>query len=128
LDGIASRFSVSVSELQRWNHIRTEHAPRGRTIRIYENTYPGATAVRDATALRGTSRVHDGHTVAATVQKASQTTSHSQSAEHRVRPGETLWSIAHTYGTTVAALKQENPFLASRELRAGDRLSVATKQ
>ncbi|MGH9675738.1 MAG: LysM peptidoglycan-binding domain-containing protein, partial [Candidatus Acidiferrum sp.] len=125
LDGIASRFDVSVSELQRWNHLRTEHAPRGRTIRIYENTYPGATTVRDAAALH---RASPSHASAAIMQKTSQKTSHSQSAEHRVRPGETLWSIAHTYGTTVAALKQENPFLASRELRAGDRLSVATKQ
>ncbi|MGH9710550.1 MAG: LysM peptidoglycan-binding domain-containing protein, partial [Candidatus Acidiferrales bacterium] len=125
LDGIASRFDVSVSELQRWNHLRTEHAPRGRTIRIYENTYPGATTVRDAAALH---RASPSHASAAIMQKTSQKTSHSQSAEHRVLPGETLWSIAHTYGTTVAALKQENPFLASRELRAGDRLSVATKQ
>ena len=125
LDGIASRYDVSVSELQRWNHLRTEHAPRGRTLRIYENTYPGAMTVREAAAAHS---ANSRHAAAATMQKTSQKTSRNQPVKHRVLPGETLWSIAHTYGTTVAALKQENPFLASRGLKAGDRLSVGTKQ
>jgi membrane-bound lytic murein transglycosylase D len=124
LEGIASRFDVSVSELQRWNHLRTERTPRGRLLRIYENTYPGATPV-SATVSRHTP---PNRAVAATVQKTSQKTSGNRPAEHRVLPGETLWSIAHTYGTTVAALKQENHFLASRELRAGDRLTVGQPQ
>ncbi|HEV2615262.1 MAG TPA: LysM peptidoglycan-binding domain-containing protein [Candidatus Acidoferrales bacterium] len=125
LDGIASRYDVSVREIQRWNHLRTERAPRGRTIRIYENTYPTATPVRDAAAPQ---RATPRHPATARMQKTAQRTGHNQSVKHRVLPGETLWSIAHTYGTTVAALRQENPFLADRDLRAGDRLNVATKQ
>ena len=126
LDRIASRFDVSVSELQRWNRIRGSRAPRGRLLRIYENTYPVARPVRNArTQPRGANRGRDRHAVSATMKKTSQAASHGRAAEHRVRPGETLWSIAHAYGTTVAALKQENRFLASRELRAGDRITVA---
>lgn len=124
LEGIASRFDVSVSELQRWNHLRTERTPHGRLLRIYENTYPGVTPVHAAVS-RSTS---PNHAVAATVQKTSQKTSGNGTVHHRVLPGETLWSIAHTYGTTVSALKQENRFLASRELRAGDRLTVGPQQ
>ena len=45
-------------------------------------------------------------------------------ATHRVKPGETLYSIAKQYGTTVAALRQSNPFLAERSLEAGDMLNV----
>src|SRR6185437_2653478 len=115
LEGIASRFDVSVSELQRWNHLRTERTPRGRLLRIYENSYPGAAPIRADVSRR----TPPNHAVTATVRKASQKTSGDRRVEHRVLPGETLWSIAHTYGTTVAALKQENHFLASRELRAG---------
>lgn len=125
LEGIASRFNVSVSELQRWNHLRTERTPRGRLLRIYENTYPGVTPVHETAVSR---RTRPSHAVAATVQKTSQKTSGNRAVEHRVLPGETLWSIARTYGTTVAALKQENRFLASRELRAGDRLTVGPQQ
>jgi len=124
LEGIASRFDVSVSELQRWNHLRTERTPHGRLLRIYENTYPGATPIRAAVS----GRTHPDHSVAATMQKTSQKTAGNHTVQHRVRPGETLWSIAQTYGTTVAALKEENHFLASRELRAGDRLIVGSQQ
>lgn len=124
LEGIASRFDVSVSELQRWNHLRTERTPHGRLLRIYENSYPGGAPIH-ATVSR---RARGNHAVAATMRKTSQKTSGHRAVEHRVLPGETLWSIAHTYGTTVSALKQENPFLASRELKAGDRLSVAPRQ
>ena len=43
---------------------------------------------------------------------------------HRVQAGETLWSIAKTYSTTVEALRLGNPFLTSRGLQAGDSLKV----
>lgn len=125
LESIASRYDVSVSELQHWNHLRTERTPHGRLLRVYENTYSGATPVHEAAASR---RKRTSHTVTATVQKTSQKTSRNRPVEHRVRPGETLWSIAHDYGTTVAALKQENRFLADRDLRAGDRLTVGPLQ
>jgi len=48
----------------------------------------------------------------------------SDAVEHRVKRGETLYSIARAYGTTVASLRQSNPFLASRTLAAGDILKV----
>ena len=44
--------------------------------------------------------------------------------QHRVKPGETLYSIAREYGTTVSALRQSNPFLADRSLEAGDLLKI----
>jgi LysM repeat protein len=44
--------------------------------------------------------------------------------EHRVKPGETLYSIAHAYQTTVSSLRESNPFLADRTLQAGDVLTI----
>jgi LysM repeat protein len=43
---------------------------------------------------------------------------------HPVQPGETLWSVAHAYRTTVDALRRANPFLSVRPLRAGDILKI----
>lgn len=37
---------------------------------------------------------------------------------HKVKPGETLYSIANTYNTTVEALRRDNGELAAN-LRAG---------
>ncbi len=41
-----------------------------------------------------------------------------------MKPGETLYSIAHDYQTSVSAIRQSNPFLADRSLRAGDVLTI----
>ena len=43
---------------------------------------------------------------------------------YRVQPGDTLWSLARRYGTTVEALRRANEFLATRELRADDELII----
>ena len=43
---------------------------------------------------------------------------------HRVKQGETLWSIAQAYQTTIDALRSGNRFLFSRPLQAGDVLTI----
>jgi membrane-bound lytic murein transglycosylase D len=43
---------------------------------------------------------------------------------HRVRWGETLWELARRYNVSIGELRRANPFLASRQLRAGDRLLI----
>ncbi|MGB6875786.1 MAG: transglycosylase SLT domain-containing protein [Candidatus Acidiferrales bacterium] len=120
LESIALRYNVSVSELQRWNRLRSSRTPAGRTLRIYENSYLGetVTAPRTATVARRSTE----H-----AQAATETAAQHQTVEHKVRSGETLWSIAREYGTTVEAIKQANPFLASRELEVGDRLNVSPR-
>jgi membrane-bound lytic murein transglycosylase D len=43
---------------------------------------------------------------------------------HHVKPGETLYSIARNYQTTVEALRSGNRFLLTRSLEAGDTLRI----
>jgi LysM repeat protein len=43
---------------------------------------------------------------------------------HRVKAGETLWSIARAYQTTVEAIQAGNRFLFSRPLQVGDTLTI----
>lgn len=115
LDSIAAKYEVTVSDLRRWNHLRSSRAPHGRTLRIYENYYP----MESVSETRTASRRVTGRSVAVAEKPANG------KVEHRVRSGETLWSIAHEYGTTVDAIKHANPFLASRELEVGDLLNIA---
>jgi membrane-bound lytic murein transglycosylase D len=120
LYSIALHYSVSVSNLKRWNRLRYDRAPLGRWLRIYEVHYPYE-QVRRASA--------DARFAKPTRRTASaETASQAGGLEHRVRPGETLWSIAHAYRTTVSALKAANPFLANRELEVGDLLIVSPRQ
>ena len=46
---------------------------------------------------------------------------------HRVKAGETLTSIAKTYGTTVTAVKESNR-LRTNTIQTGQRLSIVTKR
>jgi LysM repeat protein len=62
----------------------------------------------------------------ARVQDVSDTSSAEKSGprRHLVKPGETLYSIAHAYKTTVESIRDANPFLGERPLEAGDILTI----
>jgi spore germination protein YaaH len=47
---------------------------------------------------------------------------------YQVKPGETLWSIARAYRTTVEALRSANRYLFSRPLESGDELTILRAQ
>jgi membrane-bound lytic murein transglycosylase D len=116
LEGIAERFDVTIPELKRWNHITGPSVARGSRLRIYAGGSPAAAPrTKSKSAAAGRPAVHN------------ISADHSEAAEpvqHRVKPGETLYQIAHEYRTTVDALRQRNPFLAERALEAGDVLTI----
>ncbi len=117
LEGIAGRFDVTVSQLKKWNNIRGASVPRGSRLRIYA----GGPADDAAPHAKPKSAQNPG---AAVENVASQSSGKAAPVEHRVKRGETLYSIARVYGTTVASLRQSNPFLSGRTLIAGDVLKV----
>lgn len=113
LAGIADRFDVTVTQLKRWNHIYGSHVPRGTRLRIYA----GATPDDDPVERRSSQTGHSG----ASFENVS---ANKDAQQHRVKAGETLYSIARSYQTTVAALRESNPFLADRSLQTGDVLTI----
>jgi len=117
LEGIAERFDVTVSELKRWNNIHGAKAPRGARLRIYAGGEPAA-------APRAKPKAAGQSGAGAASQDAPAGKPAGEPVQHRVRPGETLYQIAHAYKTTVEALRQANPFLADRPLLAGDLLVI----
>jgi membrane-bound lytic murein transglycosylase D len=118
LEGIAGRFDVTVSELKRWNNIRGTSAPRGSRLRIYAGGSPD-----DSSRPKPKSTQSDpAHGAARTVAVSSQDSSAER--QHHVKQGETLYSIAHAYKTTVDNLKQANPFLEERPIQPGDVLAI----
>ncbi|HUO35143.1 MAG TPA: LysM peptidoglycan-binding domain-containing protein [Candidatus Acidoferrum sp.] len=111
LEGIAERFDVTTSDLRRWNHLRSSQARHGMVLRIYAGGQPES---------RRESRSAETETRGA-VKNVSE---NGDPVQHRVRRGETLYSIAHAYRVSVDSLKESNPFLAERPLQAGDVLTV----
>ncbi len=120
LEGIADRFDVTVAQLKRWNRIAGNHVSRGMRLRIYAGS-------GDAPAVAA-SRAPSGKPAPSSSSEVRDVSAHnsekSEALEHRVKPGETLYSIAREYGITVSALRESNPFLSGRALEAGDLLTV----
>ena len=113
LYGIADQFDVTVAELKRWNRISGVHVRRGARLRVYVGGTPSATHTKSARNSE------------AKVESVSERRARAaESQAHRVKRGETLYSIARAYQTTVSALRQANPFLAERALQAGDVLAI----
>lgn len=117
LEGIAGQFDVTVSEIKRWNHLRGSKAPRGAHLRIFAGGEPAGPST-------GRSKSAQNESPASVRNVSSRNSEKPEAVQHRVKPGETLYSIARIYGTTVSALKQSNPFLSERSLQAGDVLTI----
>jgi membrane-bound lytic murein transglycosylase D len=116
LEGIAERYDVTVAQLKRWNNIHGSSVPRGARLRIYAGGDPGNNS-------RAKSKLADNGTPA--VRSVSTGgTEKEEAVQHHVKAGETLYSIARAYKTTISALRQSNPFLADRPLEAGDVLTI----
>jgi membrane-bound lytic murein transglycosylase D len=116
LEGIASRFNVTVSELKRWNHIAGSHVGRGVRLRIYAGGQPA-----DAPRAKAKPAQNDP---SVDRKISGERAGRNEAIQHVVKKGETLYSIAREYGTTVSAIRRSNPRLVGRPLEVGDVLTI----
>jgi membrane-bound lytic murein transglycosylase D len=116
LEAIADRFDVTVPEIKKWNKIRGSSVPRGAHLRIYAG---GMTSDSHPPKPKSASSSSGG----ASMENVSSTTT-GTTVQHRVRQGETLYSVAHAYNITVDSLREANPFLNEGPLKAGDVLTI----
>jgi membrane-bound lytic murein transglycosylase D len=117
---IADEFDVTTAELRKWNHLRSNRVVRGMSLRIYPGGMAPAPAIKAGKgALTGTVIARrDGPRNVSVMESASNT------VVHQVKAGETLWSIARAYRTTVEAIQSGNRYLFSRPLQVGDTLTI----
>jgi len=118
---VAREFDVTPAEIEHWNGAAVAQLKPGITLRIYPGGRPaGRVEARDSKPLN--TKALEGSTEA--VSSAPMGAAAGSAVTHSVRTGETLWSIARAYHTTVAALRQANQFLSSRPLHVGDQLRI----
>jgi membrane-bound lytic murein transglycosylase D len=131
LEDIAARFGVTTDEIRRWNHLRSDHAPRGASLKVILGGASEPTAAsheKHATMRAGAGESSHAPAISQPAGPVQAAEAHGiQSVEHRVQAGETLYSIAHAYRTTVDALRHANPFLAQRPLEVGDLVLIAPR-
>jgi membrane-bound lytic murein transglycosylase D len=107
VESVADQFNVTVAELKKWNGMRSNRLVAGMRLKIYPGVSGPMPVKASVTAARSDLAAKPG-----------------QAITHRVRQGETLWSIAQAYQTTIEALRSGNRFLFSRPLQAGDILTI----
>ena len=140
---VADDFSVPVERLRKWNRLKGNQLKPGRTLLIYrpaagaaasepsvarrKKSGKGATSVSMRTRKPEPEEDPEEDAVAKPKKsKGLKTVPVSKAAAkktHKVKSGETLYSIASEYNTTVAALKKNNGKQATN-LRAGNILVI----
>ena len=108
---VADDFGVPAEQLRKWNHLRGNDLRKGRTLVIYKPVDPELAVAEKSSGPSRSAKPKKAKGLAAS------------KVFHKVKAGETLYSIASAYGTTVEALKRDNPRL-SATLRPGDTLVV----
>lgn len=133
LESVADEFDVTVAELQKWNHIRGNKVAAGVRLKIYPGGMAPPPTESKASAKATVPATKPAVTVASTaaarpVADTASVGARGHAVTHTVQRGETLYSIARAYMTTVEALRAGNHFLFSRPLQAGDTLTILASQ
>lgn len=122
LGEISDKYGVSMSDLKKWNRLRSNKAPLGRSLKIYTN---------ENTAVSVTSK----HTTKDTASIAAASSSNKIFKEekvvsykdvvkyYRVKSGDNLGEISDKYGVSVAEIKKWNK-LKSNNIALGASLKI----
>jgi membrane-bound lytic murein transglycosylase D len=109
VESVAENFGVSVKMLRSWNRIKGSSLA-GRKVLYLHLPVTRSAAETQLAARHPSKSKHPAVTQTAEASKPAVT-------HHKVKPGETLYSIANSYNTTVTALKHDNRDVAT--LRPG---------
>jgi membrane-bound lytic murein transglycosylase D len=140
VESVAENFGVSPKMVRTWNRLKGNSLAGRRVLLVHLPVTPSAreaelaskrsssrrtTSARAAldrassvssSAMKSSSRTSSQRSASAQHKSPSnaetQTTASAAVVHHKVKPGETLYSIANSYKTTVTALKQANRNIA----------------
>jgi membrane-bound lytic murein transglycosylase D len=116
IDTVAENFGVSPQMLRRWNGLRGDSLSGRKVLALHLPVTPSAhtTEVASARTPRKRTAKPAAQTVSAKppITKSAKIermeTAAAPVIHHKVKTGETLYSIATYYKTTVAAIKRDN--------------------
>src|SRR6266403_2085786 len=102
VETVAENFAVPVQMVRGWNHLKGNSLAGRRVLYLHLPVTPGAPGYEVASKSKASKK-----TAKPTVKAATASVSPGV-VQHKVRQGETLYSIASSYKTTVAALQRYN--------------------
>jgi membrane-bound lytic murein transglycosylase D len=120
VETVAENFGVSAQMVRRWNGIRGDSLRGRKVLALHLPVTPNSETVSTAShkssaAAHKTTLATGAKAPARRAAKSDDEDSSEQASvlTHKVKSGETLYSIAMTYKTTVAALKRNNANVAT---------------
>src|SRR6202049_3327325 len=113
VETVAENFSISPQMVRRWNGLRGDSLRGRKALALHLPVTPTSGDSELAASKTSKSLRYSKKTVQSPTQKeasnmAADSKTRAAIVRHRVKTGETLYSIANTYKTTVAALKHAN--------------------
>ena len=114
VESVADNFGVSPQMLRRWNGLHGDSLRGRRVLALHLPISPSAHDAEEASSRTKSKRpkTTETATVKATATKSALLeqvpTEQAAVVHHKVKSGETLYSIANAYRTTVATLKRDN--------------------
>jgi len=125
LSEISDKYGIAMSDLKKWNHLRSSKAPIGRKLKIYtvesiavndkKAVKPDTTAVKESTALAANTPK---------LFKEEKVISYKDVVKyHKVKSGDNLGEISDKYGVSIAEVKKWN-HIKGNNIASGDRLKI----
>ncbi len=109
LGKIASRHRCTVSQIKRWNNLRSNNIRVGQRLVIYRGGHVSSSTSSQTTVKQQST--------------ATQNATTTSSSTYTVKNGDTLSGIATKHGTTVAKIKELND-LTSNNIKVGQKLKI----
>ncbi len=106
VESVAENLGVSAKMIRVWNRLKGDSLTGRKTLLVHLPVSPGARETR--VAAKKTPRGKTGVSARAASSKKQTSTAAAGLVHHKVKAGETLYSIATSYKTTVSVLKHDN--------------------
>ncbi len=122
LSEISDKYGISMSDLKKWNRLKSNKAPLGRSLKIYVNDNTAIasttkTTVKDSTSTALASNANKNF-------KEEKVVSYKDVVKYyRVKKGDNLGEISDKYGVSVAEIKKWNK-LKSNNIALGANLKI----
>ena len=133
LSEIANRYDVSMSDIKKWNKLKTNKAPLGRKLKIITSERIAARVKKpkiDSTAVASNTKITTSNSIAQTTPKEQKVykeekvvTFKDVTKFHKVRKGDNLGEIAAKYDVAMSDIKKWNK-LKSNNVALGKELKI----
>ncbi|MCA6421332.1 MAG: LysM peptidoglycan-binding domain-containing protein [Flavobacterium sp.] len=126
LSKISNRYGITMSELKKWNHLRSNKAPLGRNLKIYstEESIASSSKIQtklDTTAVKETSALASNTNK---VFKEEKVVSYKDVTKiYKVKSGDNISEIANKYDVAIADIKKWNK-LRGTNINTGQKLKI----